>query len=209
MCCLLLGSKRKYINKIPRKSQESVGTVLGQSLDNPGTIPWNFVHVFSCLLCFFGRLKGGNGKGGIRIYLPVHCLSARSDRQPDSHKCDILALLKDDQIVRDNCLPVHCRHVACRGDIVLWSRSPRKCRYPLFAYLLTPCLNVPKFSCGFWVDIFFLFFPKAKTSPVKFTWKSVRKNSPRISAEAFSWEILGPMGARMFYPLLGWRLAPS
>ena len=31
------------------------------------------------------HLKGGNGKGSIRICLPVHCLSARSDRQPYRH----------------------------------------------------------------------------------------------------------------------------
>ena len=58
--------------------------------------------------------KGGIGKGGIRMCLPVHCLSARSDRQLLSRKCDILSLLKDDQSVRDNRLPVHCRHLASR-----------------------------------------------------------------------------------------------
>ena len=31
------------------------------------------------------HLKGGNRKGGIRICLPAHCLSARSDRQPYCH----------------------------------------------------------------------------------------------------------------------------
>ena len=30
------------------------------------------------------HLKGG-GRGGIRMCLPVHCLSARSDRQPYCH----------------------------------------------------------------------------------------------------------------------------
>ena len=35
----------------------------------------------------FGDIKKGvgNGKGDIRICLPVHCLSARSDRQPYCH----------------------------------------------------------------------------------------------------------------------------
>ena len=42
MCCLFLGEKRKHINKIPRKSQESAGTVLGQSRET-------FVQAFSCL----------------------------------------------------------------------------------------------------------------------------------------------------------------
>ena len=31
-----------------------------------------------------------------------------------SHKCDILSLLQDDQIVHDNRLPVRCRHFASR-----------------------------------------------------------------------------------------------
>ena len=31
-----------------------------------------------------------------------------------THKCVILSLLKDDQIVRDNRLPIHCRHLASR-----------------------------------------------------------------------------------------------
>ena len=31
-----------------------------------------------------------------------------------SHKCDTLPLLKDNQIVRDNRLPVQCRHLASR-----------------------------------------------------------------------------------------------
>ena len=35
---------------------------------------------------YFGHMqKGGNGKGGIRSCLPVHCLSAPSDRQPYCH----------------------------------------------------------------------------------------------------------------------------
>ena len=46
--------------------------------------------------------------------MPVHCLSARSDRQTVlSRKCDILSLLKEDQIARDNRL---------RGRI--WARPP-------------------------------------------------------------------------------------
>ena len=32
-----------------------------------------------------------------------------------SHKCDMLSLLKDDHIVRNNRFPVHCRHLR-RGD---------------------------------------------------------------------------------------------
>ena len=49
------------------------------------------------------------------------------------------------------------------------------------------------FAVDFWVDFFLLFLSKekgpkksTKKSPAKFTRDFVRKNSPRISAEAFS-----------------------
>ena len=45
-----LGTKRKQINKIPRKSQENAGTIPGQSRDNPGQSCENVVYVFCCLL---------------------------------------------------------------------------------------------------------------------------------------------------------------
>ena len=58
------------------------------------------------------------------------------------------------------------------------------------------------FGVDFWGDFFLLFFSKAKgpkkstkKSPAKFTRDFVRKNSPRISAEAFS---------RLFVPLCLW-----
>ena len=59
-----------------------------------------------------------------------------------SHTCDILSLLKDDQIVRDNRLPVHCRHLVSRQHrtVIPVATQNLKCRYPC---LLTPCLNVP------------------------------------------------------------------
>ena len=79
--------------------------------------------------------KEGKGKGGICICLPVHCLSVRPDRQPYCHT---------------NATSPPCwKTTACqctvgtslRGDIVLWSRLPLKCRY---LCLLTPCLNMTK-----------------------------------------------------------------
>ena len=81
--------------------------------------------------------KGGCRKGGIRICLPVHCLSARSDRQPYCHtNATYPPCLKDDQIVRDNCLPVHCRHLASRRHrtvipVATQMLLPPVC-YPLF-----------------------------------------------------------------------------
>ena len=55
---------------------------------------------------------GHMSKGGIRICLPVHCLSARPDRHPYSHTNATSPPCSEDQIVRDNRLPVHCRHLA-------------------------------------------------------------------------------------------------
>ena len=54
-----------------------------------------------------------------------------------SHKCDTLCLLK----VRTTklCATITCQYIvgtSRRSDIVLRSRSPRKYRYPLFAYPL-------------------------------------------------------------------------
>ena len=56
-------------------------------------------------------LKGGNGKGGIRICLPVHCSLHGRTGNALSHKCDIPSWLKDDQIACDNRLPVHCQRL--------------------------------------------------------------------------------------------------
>ena len=58
------GDALKYAWEAPRHDREIATSLDGQ--DRP-------------------HLKGGNGKGGIRICLPVHCLSARSDRQPYCH----------------------------------------------------------------------------------------------------------------------------
>ena len=54
MCCPFFflggGGKGKHINKIPRKSEEKAGTVLGQSQDNPVKIMFVcfVVYCFSC-----------------------------------------------------------------------------------------------------------------------------------------------------------------
>ena len=75
--------------------------------------------------CNSDRLqKGHNGKGGICICLPVHCLSVQPDRQPHCHtKCNIPSLLADDQIA---CL--YTDGACSCYDIVPSSRSPPKCR---------------------------------------------------------------------------------
>ena len=86
-------------------------------------------------------LKGVNGKGGLRICLPAHCLSAPPDLQPYCHtNATSHSLLKHDQSAPDN-------RLRC-GDIVLSSGSPRECRNPLFAYPLH-VLNLPK--CIHWL----------------------------------------------------------
>ena len=79
-------------------------------------------------------LRGGNGKGGIRIRLPVHCLSARSDRQPYCRtNATSSPWFQDDLSVRDNCLPVHCWHLASR-------RATSYCDPGCHAYVVSPCL---------------------------------------------------------------------
>ena len=61
------------------------------------------------------HLKEGNGKGGYsHLLASTLSLGAVGPATVLSHKCDILSLLKDDLIVRDNRLPVHCRHLASR-----------------------------------------------------------------------------------------------
>ena len=52
-----------------------------------------------------------------------------------SHKYDILSFRKTTKLSAT----ISCQYfvgTSRRGNIVLWSRSPRKCRYPLFAYPL-------------------------------------------------------------------------
>ena len=60
-------------------------------------------------------------KGGIRTGLPVHCLSARPDRQPYCHtNATSPPFLKDNQVARDNHLPAQCRSLqSLRHNIVI------------------------------------------------------------------------------------------
>ena len=61
------------------------------------------------------HLKGGQRKRGyLHSLATTLSLRAVGPATVLSHKCDILSLLKDDQIVRDNRLPVHCRHLESR-----------------------------------------------------------------------------------------------
>ena len=85
---------------------------------------------------FRAHLKGGNGKAGIRICLSVHCFSARSDRQPYCHTNATSPPCWRTTKLRATIACQYSVGTSCRGDIVLRSRSPRKCRYPLFAYPL-------------------------------------------------------------------------
>ena len=79
--------------------------------------------------------KGGNGKGGICIWLPVHCLSMWTGNGTVAH-------MRHPLLVEER--PKLCATIARqytvgawgRCDIVLSSQSPRKCRFPLFAYPL-------------------------------------------------------------------------
>ena len=82
------------------------------------------------------HLKGVNRKGGLRICLPVHCLSAWSDRQPYCHTNATSSPCWRTTKLRTTIACQYTVGTSSRGDIVLRSRSPRKCHYPLFAYPL-------------------------------------------------------------------------
>ena len=58
------------------------------------------------------RLIQGKNRAGSKGGLPVHCLFlVAGPATVLSHKCDIPSLFKDDQIARENRLPVHCRRL--------------------------------------------------------------------------------------------------
>ena len=130
---------------------------------------FRFPHTaLSCTSLSLGHIQKADNGNGICICLPVHCLSALSDRQP---YCHIIA-------TSSPC----CRATKSQGQIpAVWI---------LAAKLPNSDLN---FAVDFLVDFFLLFFPRKEAqkistekSPAKFTWDFVRKNSHRISAEAFS-----------------------
>ena len=116
------------------------------------------LHLLGCSLCLHyitskipegnylpmlssGTFKRGvTERGGIRLCLPVHCLSARSDRQPYFHtNATSSSLLKDNQIVRDNRLPVHCRHLAPRRHHTV---------IPVATQMSLPPVCSPLFKCA-------------------------------------------------------------
>ena len=95
------------------------------------------------MLAVPGAFKKGGGTRKGYSHLLASALSLRAGGSATilSRKCDILSLLKDDQIVHDNRLPVHCRHVASRGhrtaiSVVMQTSLPLVC--------LPPVLKVPQ-----------------------------------------------------------------
>ena len=85
--------------------------------------------------------KGGNGKGGIRICLPVHCFSAPSDGNSTVTQMRHPLLVEG----QPNCarqslastLPAPCVAATSYCD-------PGRHAHVITPCLLTPCLNVPK-----------------------------------------------------------------
>ena len=71
------------------------------------------------------HLRGGNGKGGIRICLPVHCLSAPSDRQPYCHRNATSSPCWRTTKLRATIACQYSVGTSRHGDIVLRSRSSR------------------------------------------------------------------------------------
>ena len=101
------------------------------------------------------------------------------------HKCDILSLLKDDQIVRDNCLPVHCRHLASRRH---------RTAIPVATQMSLPAVCLPPFS----------------TCPMNIrSEKSQNKSSPNFSnfCPGFCPEFLSEFSPNFFscFVLWEWR----
>ena len=96
-----------------------------------------FLAKVSPILVFFWRVvteRGGFGKGGIRICLSVHCLSAPQDRATvPSHKYNIPLL--DKTKVRAT---IACQYIAASSYCHPGCHA--KSRYPLF---VTPCSNLP------------------------------------------------------------------
>ena len=91
------------------------------------------LHISKIGLALGMAKRGVTERGGIRICLPVHCLSAPPDRQCYCHiNAASLSLLKHDQIARDNRLPVQCR----RLPVVATSYCYPGCH----ANVVTPCL---------------------------------------------------------------------
>ena len=80
-------------------------------------------------------LKGSNRKG-VFVLVFQHIVSPPGQTTALSHKCDIFSLLERTTKL---CATIACQYTvgtSRHGNIVLSSRSPRTCHYPLFAYPL-------------------------------------------------------------------------
>ena len=91
-----------------------------------------------------GRLTG---KGYTRICLPVHRLSARPDRQlyvPQMQH----PLLKEDQIVRNNRLPAHCRHLRLLRHYTVIPVATQMSLPPVRWAATSSSNTLPHNSCG-------------------------------------------------------------
>ena len=86
-------------------------------------------------------IGGGSRKEGY-LHLLVSTLSLRAAGPATilSHKCDIPSLLMDDQIARDNRLPVHCRHLAVAATSYC---HPCRLLFPVWT-----CTTISKRTCG-------------------------------------------------------------
>ena len=108
--------------------QSEVGEVFGEI---GGELPAKLGRRFSSFVCWGNRQKHFPTPpqispsnftarfwvvAGPTFYQPASTLSLRAVGPATvlSHKCDILSLLKDDQIVRDSRLPVHCQNLTSR-----------------------------------------------------------------------------------------------
>ena len=141
---------------------------------------------------------GGNGEEGIRICLPVHCLSTLPDWQP--YCCTNAAshsVLKGDRIVRSNYCLVQCQRLQSAFVIVLLSGSPCACSYPLFVY--------PLFNSGSKMQLNLVIFPdtpRIVRSPIVHSGKALPPSSVTatmlgllrtLSLEGISKEMIGKL----------------
>ena len=156
------------------------------------------------------------GKNGVRNCLPVACLSVLSDRQPYCHtNATSIPCWRTTKF----CAAIACQYIvgaSRRGDIVLWCRSPRKCRQSLastlsaprvaatsycdpgrHANVVTPCLNVPN-KCP-------LKSPKLYSARPFTRWKPRATCCPNTSAIKSISETSG-FHTRSFHMFCGWPI---
>ena len=135
-----------YIYVYPSCTVNNVTRFARLNLNNVAMFSWK-----KSISPMLGHIsKRGNGKGGIRICLPVHCLSARSDRQPYCHTNATSSPCWRKTKLRATIACQHAVGTSRCGNIVLRPRSPRKCHYPLFAYpLFKRALHVHRLFCHY------------------------------------------------------------